>query len=190
MSEERFTRTQYPTSDLPKLPEFLTRSGLEGLPPGDVTYPYPSCVVVDPATRLLYIKTKTPLDQEAGAPEYFGHRAGVMRVFEPDGEKLIDGYVADLRRVKVGDLYDYRVTMPPDASETDYEYKKNEMARDGIQSPLAVAFTDPDGNPHFSGDKRFMPHLDFLMTRVDDYNADQADRPTPVELSTPENFLG
>ncbi|HWB39105.1 MAG TPA: hypothetical protein VG604_02570 [Candidatus Saccharimonadales bacterium] len=184
---------KYPSPSVPTLPEYFRKASFNSMVPGDIVYPYAHNVVADTQTQLLYLQTNNSIDGDTINPTYFGARTGVMRLLDilPDGE-LADGFIADMRHIKPGDVGSSTIHLPENAPGFDLAFAANNTQSQGYRPLLAAVFTDPDGEPHFVGDERLKTHVEMLMSTVDDRTAKKdttASTQNDGEVETVENVV-
>jgi hypothetical protein len=174
--------TEYPTSQVPTLPEYFRADTLDGVLPGDVVFPYKSAVKVDKSTGALFVSGASSLDHDDLDPRSIdGYRVGILRIHEQIGDLLVDGFIADCRYLKPGSLTPEIIL--PSETDTDFDKKwvEENKVRQQLVPLLGAVFSDPDGKPHFSGDEKLQGYVSSLMDSVD---AQIAKSKTPTEAKT------
>lgn len=166
MNQPRFS-TEYPTSEVPILPEYFRKNTIEGLMPSTPVYPYAYAIKSDTASGVLHVNKSIEIDGDAQDPNYFGERTGLMRVLETHDGEVVDGYVADLRHIHAGKIDSQIIYRTSESGQDIDAYDGPQLLDTDMQPLLAAVFNDPDGNPHFVGDSRMVSHAEALMAHVD-----------------------
>lgn len=176
--------TEYPTPQVPTLPEYFRADSLDGVLPGEVVFPYGSTAIkADKATGALFISGRTELDQDTVEPRYGieGSRVGIVRIHEQIDDEVIDGFIADCRYLKPGSITPQTILSDESDSDLDKKIVEGSNDRERLKPLLGAVFLDPDGKPHFSGDENLQNHIVSLMEAVD---AQVAKSKIPTETKT------
>lgn len=188
---------EYPTPLVPTVPEYFRKGTFEGMLPGDMSFPFAIPIKFDPSNGRLALKTNFELDDGAKDPQFFGSRAGIMRIYESNCGKLVDGYIADLRHVKPGEIGGQELSASENVSPTDTKFINGRLDSSNYSWLLGAAFTDPDGNSHIMCDSRLREQMLVLMSAVDSRSNSEANNqqtPPPEDVPAPalpgEYYLG
>lgn len=176
--------TEYPTTQVPTLPEYFRADTLSGVLPGDVVFPYKSAIKVDKSTGALFLSGASSLDHDDLDPRSIdGYRVGILRIHEQIDDSLVDGFIADCRYLKPGSLTPEMIL--PSETDTDFDKKwaEDNKVRQQLKPLLGAVFSDPDGKPHFSGDENLQGYVTSLMETVDAQNA-KSKTPTDTKVVT------
>lgn len=177
----------YVSPETPRLPEhYKVRKDIEGLMPGEIVFPYHGLISFDSHTDQLFINTKARLsetDCEPGSDLATSGRIAVMRVYKPGEKGVIDGYVADLRYLKSGQLSSGIHTREVSSDE---DVNSVELTSHTTVPLLGAALIDIYGQTFLDGSPEVSAELDTLMSEFDEKRKVVKALPSRSKTTKPE----
>ena len=163
--------TEYPTTQVPTLPEYFRADALDGVLPGEVIFPFVSSAIkADKSTGALFVVGRCALDQDTLNPRpdsVKGYRAGIVRIHEEIDGEMVEGFIADCRHLTPGSITSEMILPTESDTDLDKTIAGDSKNRQRLEPLLGAVFLDPDGKPHFSGDENLRDHIVSLMEAVD-----------------------
>lgn len=151
----------------PKLPEHYQAETIHGMMPDQIIFPLSSVYKADEATREIYVELQQRVHTFETHPTYFGDgRTALMKVLLICDAGEVEGYIADLRHVTPGTIYERALSKTDDMSYRDVQ--ELEETNNNFAPLLGAVLIDFDGNEYYSGDERLVDHAAHLAVALDE----------------------
>lgn len=150
----------------PTLPEHYRAEKISGMLPDQIIFPTGSCYDVDEATGGIYLELDHKITEYEAAPTYFGaDRTALMKVLLVEEGSEIEGFIADLRHLTPGSIFEKQLTFTDDMTDSDRSYTET-LNRTHVPL-LGAIFRDLDGKEIYQGDPRLLTHAAHLAVELD-----------------------
>lgn len=168
----------------PRLTPEYWASKAEGMLPSEVAHPYAfSILKMDIETNKLFVRADSAFDGDAYKPgSHYGNRFGLMRIYQAEGDQIIDGFIVDIRSLEKGGVDRDRITPPQgDYSERTLAIMKPSY---NFMPVLGYVYTDINGGMAYDGDDRLVGAAQGLVENVDSIrNPKEKERAEKVRTS-------
>ncbi len=151
----------------PVLPEHYRAEKVSGMMPDQIIFPNSGGLYsVDKATGAIYVDLDHKVVEYEVNPTFFGiDRSALMKVLLAEEGKEVEGYIADLRHINPGCIYEKLLTFTDGMTDSEKQFVEGQN-RTNVPL-LGAIFTDLDGKEYYQGDPRLVSHAARLAVELD-----------------------